>query len=184
MGLRRLALGHRRDERILVGNLQRVVAPALLADRRACFGRQVLAARRSGSVRRKHRGRIGQTEQLVVQRVVEPASQDVGGQVGAGGREQIGAAHIADEQGVAREDSIGHLVVRMLVHDDADRLGRVSRRRQDLERHFAEREAFPVVQLIDRELDRGADAVRDDRSASAPRAPSARSGSPRGRGSR
>ena len=67
----RLALGDDGDERVLAHRLQRVVRSPLLADRRAGLARQLLAARGAGAVRGEDAGRVGQRQQLVVQRVVE-----------------------------------------------------------------------------------------------------------------
>ena len=53
---RRLALGHEVDEGLLVRGQQRIVLDALVADRRPCFGREVLAACRAGAVSRVARG--------------------------------------------------------------------------------------------------------------------------------
>ena len=56
----------------------------------------------------------------------------------------------------------GTVVAGVLVHHDADRLRRVTRRGEDLEGDLAEHEPLPVVQRLDRELDVGALAVGDD----------------------
>ncbi len=75
--------------------------------------------------------------------------------------QEIGAAHVADEHGVAGEHAVRHGVVRSLAHDDADRLGRVPRRRQHLEGDIPQMQLLPVAETIDREIDVGALAVRD-----------------------
>ena len=49
----------------------------------------------------------------------------------------------------------------MLVDHDADRLGRVPRRCEHLERHVTERQALVIVEQLDRKVDRGRLAERD-----------------------
>ena len=139
---------------------ERVVRAALLADRRLRLGREVLAARRSGTVCGEARG-------------WRPASAAASrAETGTASRaervrrdtrraQEIGAAHVADEHGVAGEHAVGHGVVRSLAHDDADRLGRVPGRRQHLERDVPEPQLLAVAKGLDREVDVGALAVRD-----------------------
>ena len=67
-------------------------------------------------MRGEHPRRVGQRQQLVVQRVVELAGELVGGD--AGRREQVGAADVADEERVAGEHAVRHGVVGVLEHDD------------------------------------------------------------------
>ena len=88
-----------------------------------------------------------------MQRVIQLSGQRLGGQVGVGGREQVGAADVADEQRVAGEHAVGDRVVGMLVHDDADRLGRVPRCRHDLQGDVAEGEPLAIDELLCRELE-------------------------------
>ena len=157
----RLPLGDRGDELLLAPAAQGVVRPALLAERRAGLAGELLAARRPGAVGGEHPRRV---------RAAAAACRAASGTGGGparrptarvAGREQVGPADVADEQRVAGEHAVRDLVVGMLVDDDADRLGRVARRRQDLERHLAERQPLPVAQRLDRELDVGRLPVRD-----------------------
>ena len=152
-GLDELVLGHRR---------QRVVGAPLLADRRLDGGRQVLAAGRAGAVGRVDAGRVGEAQELVVDRAEQPAGEVVGGPSDRG--EQVRAADVADEQGVAGEHAPRRRVVRVLPDDDRDRLGRVARGVTDLERDVAEREALPVGEPVDGEVGAGFVAVGDDRA--------------------
>ena len=74
----RLALRDGVDELVLGHGCERVVGRTLLADRRARCRRQVLAARRAGTVRGVDTGGVGQGEELLVHRVVELAGEVVG----------------------------------------------------------------------------------------------------------
>ena len=141
-----LSLGDDRDELVLAHRLQRVVPEALLADGRARLGGQLLAARRPGAVGWEHPGRVGEVEELVVQRAVELPGQGVGRERRVAGSEQVGAADVAHEQRVTGQHAVRHDVVGVLVHHDADRLRGVPGRREDLERDVAEREAVAVAQ--------------------------------------
>ena len=82
----RLALGHDLDELVLGHRAQRVVRLPLLTDGRRHGVRHRLAAGRAGAVGGVHPGGVGQGEQLVVQRVVQPAGQLVGGPADRGSR--------------------------------------------------------------------------------------------------
>ena len=53
-------------------------------------------------MRREDAGRVGKLQQPVVQRVIELSGQGLGGQVWVGGREQVGATDVADEQACRR----------------------------------------------------------------------------------
>ena len=57
-------------------------------------------------MRRKHACCIWQLQQPVVQRVIELAGQGLGGEVGIGGGEKVGATDVPDEQRVAGENSV------------------------------------------------------------------------------
>ena len=119
----RLTLGDGFDEVVLAHRRERIVGAALLADRRHGLGRQVLAARRAGTVSREHLGGIRQREQALVEGVVELAGQFLGGDTDRG--QQVGAADVADEQRVAGQHPVRRGVVTVRVDDDADRLRRV-----------------------------------------------------------
>jgi hypothetical protein len=98
-----------------------VVGPALLTDRGLGLGGEVLAARRSGPVGGEDAGDVGQGQQLGVQRAVQLARHGLWRSFSRRrlGRQQVGATHVADEEGVARKDSIGHLVAAVLVDHEA-----------------------------------------------------------------
>ena len=161
---------------------KRVVGAPLLADRRLDRGREVLAAGRAGAVGRVDAGRVGEAQQLVVHRPVQPPGEVIRGPSDRG--EQVRAADVADEQRVAGEHAPRRRIVRVLPHDDRDRLRGVARRVTDLEHHLAEREALPVGETVDREVGPGLVAVRDERRRSPRRARGDRRGSRRGSASR
>ena len=102
--------------------------------------------------------RVGQRQQLVVQRVVELPGELVAGDALRG--QQVRSTDIADEQRVAREDGVGS-VGRPVVHDHADRLGRVARCVQHLEHDLPELDALAVGELAGLELGLGERPVGD-----------------------
>ena len=93
---------------------------------------------------REQTGRIGQRHELVAQRVVQQGRELIRG--GSPGGEQVGAPDVADEERVAGENAVGDGVVRVLVDDDADRLGCVSRRFPYLEGHLPKRDTLAIPQ--------------------------------------
>lgn len=136
-----------------------VVGGALLADRGLLLGREVLAAGRSGAVGGKDPDRVGEGHQFVLDTVVEHRAEFLGRHTGGG--EEVGAADVADEQRVAGQHSVGDLVVAVLVHEDADRLGGVAGGLHDLQGHLAEGDALALGEGADRVLGLGAAAVAD-----------------------
>jgi hypothetical protein len=159
-----LALGHGGDELVLGHGLKGVVGATLLTERRAGLPRQLPAAGRARAVSREHSGRVGEHQQLVVQRVVQLASHRLGREADTPRGHQIGTPDIAHEQRVAGEHRGGNVVVRVLVHDNADRLGGVARGGDDLESDLPQRQPLTVSEALDGKLDRGAIAVGDDRA--------------------
>ncbi len=145
---RRLVGGDDGDELLRGHRRQRVVRALLLADGGHRLGREVLAARRTGAVRRVHQRVVGQRHQLVAQGVVERGTELLGGDADRG--EQVRATDVTDEEGVARQDrgGSGALVTgrrREVPHHDRDGLGRVARRRQELQLDLAHRQSLAVV---------------------------------------
>ena len=70
---------------------------------------------------------VGQRQELLVQRVIQHAAELLRAPPQRGA--QIGAANVADEQGVARQHRVGNLLAVLgIEHEDRDRLRRVSRR--------------------------------------------------------
>jgi hypothetical protein len=65
-----LTLGEHVDERLLAHRLHRGVGATLLTDGGRQLRRQILTARRDSAVRRHHRHRIGQRQQLVMNRAM------------------------------------------------------------------------------------------------------------------
>lgn len=98
----------------------------------------------------KHLGRIGQREQLLVQRVVQLPAQLLGGD--ADGCQQVGSTDVADEQRVAGEHAVGQIVGAMGIDDDADRLRCVPGGLANLQRDLAEVDDRTVRVGRDREL--------------------------------
>ena len=149
--LGRLALGDDGDER-----RPRSSAAARswsAAARRSWSSSRSTAACRTTSRRRapgNTRVASGSVSSLSSQRAVQLPRQRIGREVCIRRGEQVGAADIADEQRVAGQHAVRRRVVGVLVHHDADRLRRVSRRRQDLEHDVAEHEPLAVVQRLDR----------------------------------
>ena len=108
-----LALGHRFDElrpRSWAPACSSCVRCSPIVD--SFGGGQVLAARRTRAVRRVHAGRVGEGQELVVHRAVQPTGQLVGRPTDRG--QQVGAADVADEQRVAGEHSPRLVVVLVL----------------------------------------------------------------------
>ena len=107
----------------------------------------------------KHPRSIGQLQQFVVQRPVQRPGQRLRRQASVG--KKIWATHIADKQRVAGEYAVGHLIVGVLVDNDAYRLGRVSRCRENLQGDLAQWDPLAVAQRLDLELHVGVFAVAD-----------------------
>ena len=149
-GRGRLALGHRRHEVRGGAEPQCVVAAALLPDGRRLLGGEVLPARGSRPVRRVHAGGVGQGKQARVQRPVE-LPRHVLGALPLGG-EQVRAADVPDEQGVAGQHPVRGVRAGRLPHHDADRLGCVARGGPELQADLAELDALAVGDLAVREV--------------------------------
>ena len=115
-------------------------------------------------MRRKYPRPVRQREDLLVKRPVQLPGQLIRGQPDRS--EQIGPSDVTDEQRVTGEDPEGLGAVAVLIDHDPDRLGRVSRRRPDLERYLAEVDPLPVGQGFDVEVGPRALAVADGRSVS------------------
>ena len=112
-------------------------------------------------MRREDPRRVGECEELIAHRSVQPLGQIVGGP--ADRDQEIGSTDITDEEGVAGEHSPRLRIVGMLPHHDGDRLRGVPRRRAHLEEHLTEREPPPVRHRIDREVGLRLLAVGDRR---------------------
>jgi len=93
------------DEAFLRHRLQRVIEPPLIADCGHRLFRHRLAAERAGTVRGVDACRVGQLQQLVVQRVVEHGAEFA--RRPAERRAEIRSSHIADKQCVARKHGHG-----------------------------------------------------------------------------
>ena len=98
----------------------------------------------------KHPGLVGQRQQLAVQGPVQLAGELVGADADRG--QQIGTAHVADEQGVPRQHAVGDGVVGVLEDHHADRLGRVPGRGPHLEGDLTQGDPLAIGQQLDREL--------------------------------
>ena len=138
----------------------------LHADRRHRVARHVATAERAGAVGRVDEGVVREREQLLVQRVVEQPGEIGGLPTERGG--EVGAADIADEQRVAGQHGMRRRrAIGLVVDDDGDRLGRVTRRLQGLQAHLSEPDRVAVAQRHEVVLGRrslsqvhaGADAI-------------------------
>ena len=160
-GSHRLASSHRFDEGVLRHRLEGVVRGALLADGGLGGGRHVLPTCGASPVSRIDPGGVGQGEEPVVDRSVEASSQLFGCPADRG--QEIRPPHVTDEQGVASEDA-PRLVLGTFVHDEGDRLGRVTRRGPDLDDDIAERQRLTVGERLDREVGQSPFPVGDGRA--------------------
>jgi hypothetical protein len=142
-----LALGDDAHEVVDRHRSEGVIRAALIADRARHGRRHVAPARRAGTVGGEHPGGVRQREQLRVQRAVQHGSE-VGGP-DARRHQQVGPAHVADEQRVARQHAVRLGIVTVLPDDDADRLGRVAGSGADLQHHLPEHEAVAIVDWLD-----------------------------------
>ena len=109
---------------------------------------------------------VRKPEQLLVKRVVQQAGHDLGCRVL--GPDEVGPAHVADEEGVACE---GHARLRRdlrVDHQDRHALGRVAGRLQEAQDDLAEADLVAVLdgQVRDQRLRL---AAEDDRGARAGR---------------
>ena len=136
-----LALGDGIDEVVDVHGGERVVGPALLADRGRSLRGQVLAACRPRAVGGEHAGRVRQSQQLPVERGVQLAGETVSSETN--GPEQVGPSDVADEQRVTCEHPIRQAAP--VVDHDADGLWRVARGLHDLEHDLPELDGVAVA---------------------------------------
>ena len=105
-------------------------------------------------------GFVGQREEFVVQRVVEVAAEFVGAEAERGA--EVGAADVADEHGVAGEDSVRiSCALGEIEDEDRDRLDGVAGGFVDLEAHAGEFECVAVVHGDEGVFGDGASAEMD-----------------------
>ncbi len=145
--------------------LERVVEPPLLAESGDALVAQRLPAGRARAVSRVDERRVGEREELPVERVVE-LSREVGRRDPRRG-EEVRAPHVAQEERVAREHGVRPCVTLDAVEDeDRDRLGRVARRLERLEPHAGpEVEPRAVLHGLERVLRARARPEVDPRAA-------------------
>ena len=128
---------------------QCVVRAALLADRRGRLLRDVPPAQRPRAVRRVDAHRVGQREQLVVERVVEHRGHLLRGV--AGRSREVGAAHVSDEERVPGQHQL-RLAARLVVdHQHRHALGRVPGGLQEAQRDLADPDLVAVAHAAMRE---------------------------------
>ncbi len=131
------------DELLLGHGLEGVVEAALIAECGDGVGGEVFAAERAGAVGGVDEGFVGKREELVVERVVEMAAEFLGGP--AEGGAEVGAADVADEEGVAGEDGVGFVGALLEVEDeDGDGFDGVAGGFEDLEAEAGEVEGVAV----------------------------------------
>ena len=96
--------------------LKSVVEATLLAEGRDCVRGDVFAAERACSVCGIDEGFVGKGQELVVEGVVEVAAKIVSGPAERGA--EVGAANVADEEGVSGEDGVGFVGIFLEVEDE------------------------------------------------------------------
>ena len=102
-GARREGVGEEMDELFFAAGEEGVVGAALLADGGGALGAHLTTAERAGAVGGKDLGVVGELEKFFVEALVEQAGELLRCVV----RGEIGAAYVADEEGVAGEDGAG-----------------------------------------------------------------------------
>ena len=141
--------GYHLNEGLLAHGLQGVVQPALLAERGYRVFADRFAAKRTRAMRGIDEARVGQRQQLGVQRIEQQAAE-IGGRPAERGA-QIGAANIADEQSISGEHGVGLGVADVQVIDhDGNGFGSVPGRLEDLETHASEFDDGGVAQRDER----------------------------------
>ncbi len=120
-----LARGDQADEVGLRHGLEGVVEAALVTDGGAGLGGEAAAAGGTGAVCGKDPGRVREGQEFGVQGAVQTDGHVVRGV--SGGGEQVGAADIADEEGVTGEHAERHLVVGVFADDQTDGFEGVAR---------------------------------------------------------
>jgi hypothetical protein len=134
-------VGEEMDELILSAGEESVVGLALLTDGGGAFGAHLAAAKRAGSVGGEDFGFVGELEELVVEAVIEEGGELLRGVVGG----EIGAADVADEEGVSGEDGAGRGGSGEVGEDGADALAGVAGSVEKVEAGVAELEGVAVV---------------------------------------
>ena len=139
-----------RDDRLeclAAHRLEGVVELLLFADRGDGLFRQALATHAARPVGRIHERGIGELHELVRDAVVEHVGEFVGRHADA--RQEIGPAHVADEERVAGEhgERLG-AALGQVVDEDRDALRRVAGRLHDLELHVAKLDRVAVLHFL------------------------------------
>jgi hypothetical protein len=136
--------GDKANEFVFRHRFQGVIELALLAQSRDRVGRQLLAAERAGAMRGIDEDLVWQGQEPSVKRVIEMAAELIGSP--AEGCAKVGAAHVADEEGVAGEHGIRLAFVSGEVEDeDGDGLDGVAGSVEDPETHSGKIECGTVA---------------------------------------
>ncbi len=139
-----LVRGHETDEFLLGHGLERVVKPALIAQRRHRVRREILAAQRPSAVGGIYQHFIGQWKQLGVQGIVEVAAEFVRGPPERG--TQVRPAYVADEKRVAgKHGERFRFVLGEIEDQDRDGFDGVTRSVQNLQSHAGKFERVAIV---------------------------------------
>ena len=101
--------GYEPDEMVFRHGLKSVVEATLLAEGGDSVRGDVFAAERACSVCGIDEGFVGKGQELVVEGVVEVAAEIVSGPAERGA--EVGAAYVADEEGVSGENGVGFVGV-------------------------------------------------------------------------
>ena len=144
-GGRRLSGGDHLHEGVSARGAKGVIRRLLIADGRGELGREVLSARGTGAVGRKHPCFVRKGHELVVKGFVELLGQLILSEADRG--EQVGTPDVADEEGVSSEHAVGLGRLGALEDDDAHRFGSVARRVAELEHDFSEAHPLAVGHL-------------------------------------
>lgn len=120
-----LSRGDQANEVGLRHGLEGVVEPALVADGGAGFAGEVAPAGGACAVCGKDPGRVREGQEFGVQGAVQPGGHVLRGV--SGGGEQVGAADVSDEEGVAGEHAERHVVLGVFAQDQADGFEGVAR---------------------------------------------------------
>jgi hypothetical protein len=128
--------------------LERIVLRVLGADRGDGLHAEVLTADRAGPMAGIEERVLGQAQQLSVQRVIKHAGQRLGGH--ANGRQEVGAADVADQERVPGEHRVRPArVARQVDDDDRDAFRRVPGRLEDLQADIAELQRVAVLERME-----------------------------------
>ena len=148
LGARGEAVGEEMDELGLSAREKGVVGAALLADGGGALGTHLAAAERAGSVGGEDLGVVGELEEFFVEALVEHRCKFLRAVVAG----EIGAADVADEEGVSGEDGSRGCGLGEVGEDGADAFDGVAGGVEEVETGVAELEG---IAFFDRGMGEG-----------------------------